>query len=146
MILVIMGHNKESAEQYIDEMMVLFASRTARLSAHHLTDPKSKLAYLQRFMTHYVKSSLYLTLIPHCYTKSEMDFYRQNGAYVAHIYGALSAEHSEIEIQPGDLMVRPVRTRTPSHAYSQTELMSELIYRHRKIGRQRDEHRRRINA
>lgn len=137
MILVVMGSNKETSERYIDEMMELFASRTARLSAHHIPDPESKLAYLKRCMTDHIKHSMYLTLIPHCYTQEEMNFYRANGAYVAHIYGPLSPEHSVITVEDGDMWLRPYRARTPSHAYTQNELMSELMLRHRKIGRQR---------
>lgn len=131
MILVVIG-NQQSAEQLTDELVTSFQGSVQRLSASHIKDIDSRMAYLSRFMTGHIKHSLFLTVLPTVSTPEEIDFLRSHGAYVAHVHGPMSALHNRIRILHSDLMVKLQHQRSPAHVFDADEVFSELLNRHRR--------------
>lgn len=135
MILVVFGATKDVADEFIDELMLTFPAKVQRLCADHIPGPRAAMDYLNRYMTDYIKRSLTLTAIPHVSTAAELDFLLSHGAYVAHVYGPLSQQHSFIKISKDDLIVRMSKQLAPRHVLSSSELLSELMFRHRSLHR-----------
>jgi hypothetical protein len=131
MILVVIG-NQQSAEQFTDELVTSFNGRIQRLSASHIKDIDSRMAYLSRFMTGHIKHSLFLTVLPTISTPEEIDFLRLHGAYVAHVHGPMSAAHNQIRILHTDLIVKLNAKKAPPHVFDADEVFSELLRRHRR--------------
>jgi hypothetical protein len=91
MILVVMGSNEAVAEEVVKEFMTLFPAQCRRLYANHFAEPGQRSAYLARALTDAAYSSENVTLIPQVQTDGELNMLRMRGAYVMHVYGALSS-------------------------------------------------------
>lgn len=138
MILVVMGSNEAVAEEVVKEFMTLFPAQCRRLYANHFAESGQRSAYLARALTDAAYSSENVTLIPQVQTDGELNMLRIRGAYVMHVYGALSSAHSDIQIDRRDYIVkRPSRVKhCPGHVMSVDEVMSDLQYRRRKLRRE----------
>lgn len=138
MILVVMGSNEDIAEAVVKEFMTIFPAQCRRLYANHFPTPDQRASYLSRSLTDSAYGSETITLIPQIQSNSELDTLRIRGAYVMHVYGALSAAHSDIQIDRRDFIVkRPSSIKAvPSHVMSVEEVMSDLQFRRRKSRRE----------
>lgn len=138
MILVVLGAGDDAVESVIKEFMTLFPSQCRRLYTPQFASADRRIEYLNRSLIGTGLATETVTLLPQIPTSSEVNMLRARGAYVAHIYGALSAAHSEIEIDRRDYMIkRPLSVkRVPSHVMTVEEVMSDLQYRRRKARRE----------
>lgn len=138
MILVVMGSNEDTAEAVVKEFMSVLPTQCRRLYANHFPTADQRSAYLSRALTDAAYRSETITLIPQIQSSSELDMLRIRGAYVIHVYGALSSAHSTIQIARHDYIVKRTSSikPVPSHVMSVEEVMSDLQFRRRKSRRE----------
>lgn len=138
MILVVLGSKEDIAESVVKEFMTLFPSQCRRLYTPQFKSAELRIEYLNRSLIGTGLETGTVTLLPQVPTAAEVNMLRARGAYVAHVYGALSSAHSEIAIDRHDYMIkRPLSVnRVPSHVMTVEEVMSDLQYRRRKARRE----------
>lgn len=136
MILVVMGSSEEVAEEVVREFMRRHPTACRRLYVNHFMTVERRLSFLDRALGSAASGSRCVTLIPQVVTNNELMCLRERGAYVAHVYGILSSRHSDIQILRGDYMLgNPCRSENPAHVMTIDEVMSDLQFRRRKMGR-----------